>query len=91
MTKISQKLINVESNYVTAKYNESPEPQTRNPIYKRSVNVGCPFCHKKKGRVKNFKNLNCLYKHFQVHHPEEPNAKELVRKLAEFIITGVLL
>ena len=91
MTKFSQKLIKIENNYALAKYEASSEPQTRNPIYQKSVNVGCPFCHKKKGRVKNFKNLNCLYKHFQVHHPEEKNAKDLVRKLAELIITGVLL
>ena len=91
MTNSNLKLINIENNYATAKYSESPNPNTRNPIYQKSVNVGCPFCHKKKGRVKNFKNLNCLYKHFQVHHSEEKNAKELVIKLAEFIITGVLL
>lgn len=70
--------------------NKKREPFAQNPIYQKQFKVGCPFC-KNTGRKKNFKTLWCLYMHFKTHHSFEPNFKNTVTILADFIIQGVLL
>lgn len=91
MSLISLKLLKVEKKSKIIIYQESRLPQARNPIYQRSVNVGCPYCTDKSGRKKNFRNLYCLYRHFTHHHPNEPRYKELIMSLADLILKGVLL
>ena len=73
-------------------YHERREPQARNPIYQKKVNIGCRYCKRDKtrGRVKNYDRLWCLYMHFKVHHPME-NFKDDIQSLADLIIQGVLI
>ena len=91
MSSNNSKLITLEKKSPSVRYAERRDPQTRNPIYQKDGNYGCPFCPDKKGRKKIFKNLNCLWKHFTYHHPYEQTSKELVMSLADLIIKGVLL
>jgi len=65
------------------------EPYAQNPIYQKSLHVSCPYC-RNHGPRKNFKTLWRLYMHFRTHHKHE-NYREMVMKLADFVIDGVLL
>ena len=91
MSLTSPKLLKVEKKSKTVIYRESKFPQARNPIYRRPVNVGCPYCTDKSGRKKNFRNLYRLYRHFTDHHPTQPRYKELTMNLANFLLDGTLL
>jgi hypothetical protein len=71
-------------------YHSSKNPQANNPIYQKSMNVGCPFCSES-GRRRNFKNLWRLYMHCKTHHELEPRYKETITILADFVMKGVLL
>lgn len=74
----------------TISLNKKREPQARNEIYQKQLNVGCPYC-KNSGRKKNFKTLWVLYMHFREHHKYEERHSELIRNLADLVIEGVLL
>ena len=71
----------------------SHEPYAQNPIYQKTVCIGCSLCYKEHpGRKKNFKSLWKLYMHHKTHHNLEiVSLREDVVKLADFIIKGVLL
>ena len=74
-------------------YQESKLPFARNRIYQRRITFGCPYCTLTQcGRKRHFKTLYLLWCHLFTHHPlERTNNKDLVTKLAKYIISGVLL